>query len=368
MEVKLNNFKQEAQTRGNEYRAAFDRVLLSGWYILGNEVKEFEKQFAHYLGVKHCIGVANGLEALQISLMALGIGKGDEVITTPLSAVATTLAILAVSAKPVFIDVDENGQIDLDLLEKKINKRTKAIIPVDLYGMSCDLVRLKSICQRNKILLVEDAAQGHGSIFKGKKLGSFGDMGCFSFYPTKNLGAIGDGGAIVTNNESYAKLAYKLRDYGQESKFLHTKYGLNSRLDEIQAAHLQVKLKYLDSDNKKRALLANEYARCLQGTRSLKILNYDKMDFANFHLFVIRTKKRDKLKSYLESKGVQTMVHFPMLIPNQPFIKSLGHKTYSLTKANKIIQEILTLPCNPWMTKQEVKFVCDNIINFLKDD
>jgi dTDP-4-amino-4,6-dideoxygalactose transaminase len=365
MNIKLNDFTRETQIRGKEYKAAFNRTLSSGYYILGNEVKEFEKEFASYLNVKYCIGVANGLEALQISLMALGIGKDDEVITTPLSAVATTLAILAVHAKPVFIDVDKDGQINLDLLEKKINKNTKAIIPVDLYGISCDLARLEKICKQNKIFLIEDAAQGHGSIFANKKLGNFGDMGCFSFYPTKNLGAIGDGGAIVTNNSKIANLVYKIRDYGQGSKYLHTEYGLNSRLDEVQAAILKIKLKYLDHDNKKRANLAKEYMKNLAGLKRVKILDYNKMQFANFHLFVIRSKKRNELKNYLEKVGVQTGIHYPRLIPNQPFMKNMLYKVHELPESKQMASEVLTLPCHPWMKKENVVFICSAITDFL---
>ncbi len=365
MNIKLNDFTKEVQYRGEEYRTAFDRILSSGYYILGNEVKKFEREFASYLNVKYCIGVANGLEALQISLMVLGIGENDEVITTPLSAVATTLAILAVSAKPVFIDVDKNGQINLDILEKKINKHTKAIIPVDLYGISCDLIKLKKICKVNKIFLIEDAAQGHGSIFINKKLGKFGDVGCFSFYPTKNLGAIGDGGAIVTNNAKLATLAYKLRDYGQKRKNLHTEYGLNSRLDEIQAGILLIKLKYLDSDNEKRRNLAREYMNNLSGFKYINFLDYNKMTFANFHLFVIRAKKRNQLKNHLKRKGIETGIHYPMLIPDQPFMRYMKYKIYELTEARKMIRETLTLPCHPWMTKQDVAYICDSIKEFV---
>lgn len=365
MNIKLNDLITEAQNRGEKYKAAFNKTLVSGYYVLGNEVKEFEKEFARYLNTKYCIGVANGLEALQISLMTLGVGKNDEVITTPLSAVATTLAILAVSAKPVFIDVDKNGQIDLDLLEKKINKKTKVIIPVDLYGMSCNLVRLKKICRKNKIFLIEDAAQGHGSVLGNKKLGVFGDMGCFSFYPTKNLGAIGDGGAIVTNNPKIASLVYKIRDYGQKSKYFHTEYGLNSRLDEIQAAILRIKLQYLDNDNKKRKNLAREYIKNLTGLKEISILNYNKMKISNFHLFVIRSNKRNKLKNYLQEKGIQTSIHYPLLIPNQPFMKLMKYKTYELPEAEQLTREILTLPCHPWMTKKDVLYVCNNIKTFL---
>lgn len=361
MKVSLNNFQKDAQIRFAEYRSAIEKTLLSGWYILGNEVKSFEEEFARYVGVKYCIGVANGLEALQISLMAYNIGRGDEVITTPLSAAATTLAILAVGTKPVFIDIDKNGQINVDLIPEKINAKTKAIMPVDLYGMCCDFENLRKICNDHGLYLIEDAAQGTGSVYKGKKLGSFGDVGCFSFYPTKNLGAFGDGGAIVTNNAKIARLAYQVRDYGQKSKYVHSLYGLNSRLDEIQASILKVKLKFLDSDNRKRSALARRFMTLLKDINDIGVLDYEKMDVANFHLFVIKTKERNKLKQWLEKEGIQTAIHYPLLIPDQKFIKSLIKKNNHFDIAHEFIQEILTLPCHPGMSNEDVDFICKKI-------
>lgn len=365
MKINLNNFPEEVQDRFGEYRSAIDRTLQSGWYILGEEVESFEREFAKYIGAKHCIGVANGLEALQISLMAHNISRGDEVITSPLSAMATTLAILAVGAKPVFVDTDENGQINVDLIQEKINKKTKAILPVDLYGMSCDLINLRKICKDNRLYLIEDAAQAHGSVFKGNKLGNFGDAGCFSFYPTKNLGAFGDAGAIVTNNSRIARLACQIRDYGQKRKYVHWKYGLNSRLDEIQASILRVKLKYLDKDNQKRSFLAERYMRLLDDVDEVEYLNYNRMDKANYHLFVIKSKNRDELKRMLGKKGVQTAVHYPTLIPEQEIMKPLIRKNEHFATAHKFVKEILTLPCHPYMTGKDVDFVCESIKEIL---
>jgi len=365
MIVRLNDFSKEVKKRKTEYNTAINSLLESGTYILGNQVSEFENEFSHYLGTSYCIGVANGLEALQISLMICGVGQEDEVITTPLSAVATTLAILAVGAKPVFVDTDENGQLDTSLIENKINKKTKAVLPVDLYGMSCDLKELKKLCQKYDLFLVEDAAQAHGSIFKDKKLGTFGDTGCFSFYPTKNLGAFGDGGAIVTSDKKLATLAYRIRDYGQKSKYIHTTYGLNSRLDEIQAAILRIKLKHLDKDNEKRQQVAKVYSNELGKINDIKIINYDKMEFSNHHLFVIRRQNRDKLKSFLEKKGIQTAIHYPFLITEQKFLKNLKkRKDYPIAK--KITKEALTLPCHPNMEPKEAVYVCKNIKEYYK--
>lgn len=346
-----------------ELEKVFSKVIDSGWFILGQEVRAFEEEFAGFLNVKHIIGVANGQEALQISLMALGIGKEDEVITTPLSAVASTLAILAVGAKSVFVDTDEFGNIDVNLIEKAISKKTKAILPVHLYGQAVDLGILKRICKTHKLFLVEDACQAHGSTFKGKKLGTVGDINAFSFYPTKNLAAIGDGGAITTNNSKLAKIAREIRDYGQTKKYWHSRYGLNSRLDELQAALLRVKLKSLEADNKKRQLIAAKYIEGLRNIKGVEIvLNGELLD-NNFHLFVIRVKKRDQLQKYLAEKNIQTLIHYPNLIPDQPFLKKDFGKT-NLPVARKFVKEILSLPIYPSMDLGEVDIICREIKSF----
>lgn len=362
--VKFNDFIAETNFRGEKFNKAIDLVVKSGRYILGKEVENFEKQFADYLSVKYCIGVANGLEAIQISLMALGIGEKDEVITTPLSAVATTLAILAVKAKPVFVDTREDGLINPDLLIKKIGKNTKAILPVHLYGQPVDLERIEWICRKYHLCLVEDACQAHGSTYNNRKLGTFGKLGCFSFYPTKNLGALGDGGAIVTNNTRLAAFCREIRDYGQSKKYLHRVYGLNSRLDEIQAAILSVKLPYLDRDNRKRKKFAERYIKKLSPLK-LDIVTKNENGGSNFHLFVIRTKKRRELASFLSQKQIPTLIHFPRIIPEQPFLAS-KFKNQNLTVARTLADQVLSLPCHPYMKNEEVDFVCQKISDFLR--
>src|SRR5258708_2458347 len=319
--ILFNDFRAEVGERRNEYAQAISTVLDSGWFILGKEVETFEKKFAKYIGCKFCIGVANGLEALQISLMALEIGEGDEVITTPVSAVATTLAILAVGARPVFVDVDKDGSIDANLVESAITKRTKAVLPVYLYGNAVDIQRLQKICKRHKLFLIEDAAQAHGSLYKGKKLGSFGEINCFSFYPTKNVGAFGDGGAIVTNNSKLAQVCREIRDYGQTRKYFHTRYGLNSRLDELHAAILQVKLKYLDKDNRHRRALAKKYHDLLSQLTEVNLVGSQPLEERNVHVLVIRTKKRNELKKNMAKKEIKTLIHYPLIIPDNLFFK-----------------------------------------------
>jgi dTDP-4-amino-4,6-dideoxygalactose transaminase len=348
------DFKKEASVRGEEYLSAVKRVINSGKYVLSSEVLEFEKKFAKYIGVKYCVGVANGLEAIQISLMALGIGSGDEVITTPVSAVATTLAILAVGAKPVFADVDKNGQIDVNQIEKLITKKTKAILPVYLYGQPLAVDQIKNICNKHKLFLIEDAAQAHGATFKGKTLGSFGDISCFSFYPTKNVGAIGDGGAVATNDKKLMEACSQIRDYGQSTKYVHTRFGLNSRLDELQAAILSVKLSYLDEDNQKRREIAKKYILGLSKIKEIKLILPSNINDSNFHLFVIRTKERDELKKYLEGEGIPSLIHYPITIPDQPMFEG-KFASLKIPEARALVNEVLSLPCNPFFNIKDVE-------------
>jgi dTDP-4-amino-4,6-dideoxygalactose transaminase len=360
------NFPEEVRQRKKEYMSAVERVLTSGIYILNREVEDFEKKLAKYLGVKYCVGTANGLEAIQIALMALNIDRGDEVITTPISAVATTLAIMAVGATPVFVDVNERGQIDTDKLEEHVTKKTKAILPVDLYGQPCDIDKIKAICRKHRLYLIEDACQAHGATLKGKKLGTYGDIGCFSFYPTKNLGAFGDGGALVTNNKKVAEIVRQLRDYGQERKYVHARYGLNSRLDELHAALLSVKLKYLDKDNRTRRKMAKRYISQLKGVKNLEIVLPDNINDSNFHLFVVKTKRRDALQKFLKENGIPSLIHYPLTIPQQPVIKKAEIKTGNLPVSKRFVKEILSLPCHPFMKLSEVDYVTDKIEEFFE--
>jgi len=359
--VNYLDFQKEAKIRGKIYLSAMKRVLNSGSYILGNEVRSFEKEFAEFCGVKYCVGVGNGLEAIQISLMALGVGRGDEVITTPVSAVATTLAILAVGAIPVFVDIKENGQIDENLIEKAITSKTKAVLPVHLYGQPANVEEIGKICKRNKLFLIEDSAQAHGTTLNGRKVGTFGEMACYSFYPTKNLGAIGDGGAITTNDEKLAKICSEIRDYGQESKYIHIRYGLNSRLDELQAAILREKLKFLEGDNQKRKKIAESYINKLRHLKDIQIVLPENIRDSNFHLFVIKTKGRDKLKIYLADKGIPSLIHYPVTIPDQPLFGK-KYKKLDIPLARKFVKEILSLPCYPFLERKDVDYVAEKCL------
>lgn len=357
------DFKAEAKEYESSYQEAFSRTLHSGWYILGKEVEEFENKFAKYLGAKHVVGVANGLEAIQISLMVLGIGEGDEVITTPLSAVATTLAVMAVGATPVFVDIKEDGQLDENLVEQAITARTKAILPVHLYGNACNIQELNKISTDHDLYLIEDAAQAQGSSYQSKMLGTIGDLGCFSFYPTKNLGAIGDAGAITTNDEALATACKQIRDYGQESKYKHSRLGLNSRLDELQAAFLGEKLKTLDTMNDRRRNNAAIYTKLLDTTK-LEIITPVPNSIPNYHQFVIKVKRRDDLQQHLKDLEIPTLIHYPILIPDQPLFKG-KYDSLPIPIAHRLVNEILSLPCGPYMTKEQIEEVSNAINKYL---
>ena len=360
--ILFNDFIAEVKEFRTQYQTAIDRTLDSGWFILGKEVKEFEAEFAKYLSVKHAIGVGNGMEAIQIALMGLGIHAGDEVITTPLSAVATTLAIMAVRATPVFVDLKEDGQINEDLIEQAITSKTKAILPVNLYGNACEIIKIKAIADKHNLVLIEDAAQAHGSLYGNQKLGTIGKIGCFSFYPTKNVGAFGDAGALVTNDDDLAIIFRQLRDYGQESKYKHVRYGLNSRLDEIHAAILRIKLANLDTQNKVRINNAVTYQEIFKAG-NIDFIFPKQGTTPNYHQFVIKVDRRDELQSYLQELGIPTLVHYPILIPRQPMFGP-KYQALRLPIADRLVDQVLSLPCGPYLKKDEVKFIAQPIIDF----
>lgn len=365
--IKFLDLVEKSNYKKKRLLSTFQRVVSSGHFILGKEVENFERQFAKFLGVKYCIGCGNGLEALQIALMALNIGKGDEVITTPITAAATSLAILAVGATPVFVDTNQDGFMDTDLIEKAINKKTKAILPVHLYGHPVDLEKILFFCQKHKLSLIEDTAQAHGSKFNGKLVGSFGNLGCFSFYPTKNLAALGDGGAIVTNNSYLAKICRQIRNYGDAKKYRHIRFGLNSRLDELQAAFLSFRLKYLESDNRKRRNLAQRYIKKLSNLSDLRIVKPLQNCLPNFHLFVVNVPKREALQKFLGSYNIPTLIHYPKILPDQPFLKNL-YKAHELNIAKKFVKSCLSLPLYPQMSFDQVEFISAKIVEFYKND
>lgn len=358
----MNDFKKEYKAVEAQMQRAINRCLKSGWYILGKESTAFEESFATYVGMKYALGVANGLEALQISLMALGVRSGDEVLTVSNSAVATSLAITNVGATPVFVEVDEYYHMDLADAEKKVTKKTKAILPVHLFGQTADLTAIRKFAKKHRLYLVEDACQAHGALYKGKMAGSFGELGCFSFYPTKNLGGYGDGGAITTNSKKLYEQCKMLRNYGQRNRYHHEVKGINSRLDELQAAILNVKLKHLNAFVKKRNYIATLYLKELQGIKEIVLPQTRPGAYHAYHLFVIQVKNREKLMAYLHAQGIQSIVHYPVPIHKQECYSEYNKLKLPVTEA--LAETIVSLPIHPFMTEREVKKVCKHIRTF----
>ncbi|MFA5779081.1 MAG: DegT/DnrJ/EryC1/StrS family aminotransferase [Elusimicrobiota bacterium] len=345
-----------------EIDEAISRVLNKGWYVLGEEVKLFEKEFSEYIGVNYGIGVGSGTEALHIALKSCDIGSGDEVITVSHTAVATVSAIELTGAKPVFVDIESDYYtINTSKIEKAITKHTKAIIPVHIYGQPVDMDKIIDIAKKHKLFVIEDCAQSHGAKYNGRNVGSFGDIACFSFYPTKNLGAIGDGGIIVTSNKKLAEKSKLLREYGWAERYVSHISGWNSRLDELQAAILRVKLKYLDKDNSKRRKLAELYNKELAVT-GLVLPKVSKNSTHVFHLYVVRSKKRDDLLKYLKNNGIGALIHYPVPVHLQPAYKIKS----KLVETEIAAKEIISLPMYPELSESDVKTVCNIIKNFKK--
>jgi len=348
----------------SEIDEAVSRVLTNTNFIMGKEVTDFELNFAGFCGVKFAIGVGNGTDALYIALRALGIGAGDEVITVPNTFIATTEAISMTGAKPVFVDVDESSfTIDADKIENAVTSKTKAIIPVHLYGRVCDMEKIKAIAQKRGLKIIEDAAQAHGAARGDIKAGSFSDAGCFSFYPGKNLGAAGDAGAVVTNNADLAAKMKMLRNHGREKKHIHEFEGVNSRLDTIQAAILDVKLKHLAGWVQKRNEKAWNYCKLLADCKGIKLPEIPKDVYHAWHLFVIRCKFRDKLKDALENENISCGIHYPVPLHLQPAYRHLNYKEGDFPVSERLAKEILSLPIYPELTADDQNRICEVIKN-----
>jgi len=337
-----------------EIDQAVKKVLDSGWYILGDEVKQFETEFAQYNACTHAIGVGSGTEALHLALVACGIQAGDEVITVSHTAVATIAAIELCGAIAVFADiVPDTYTIAINEIPPLITKKTKAILPVHIYGHPANMPEICAIAKQHDLFVIEDCAQAHGAEINGQKVGTFGDFGCFSFYPTKNLGALGDGGAVITDNSELSEKINLLREYGWKERFISSIPGWNSRLDEIQAAILRVKLKHLDEDNKKRQKIAKIYQDNIALTNI--ILPQAMVNFKHvFHLFVIRTKYREKLFNYLKNSEIGVAIHYPVPVHQQQAYKKYSRK---LPITQQISKEIISLPIYPELNSQTERII-----------
>ena len=336
-------------------RAKFNDVIEKGWFILGNEVKQFEESFAKLHDAKHCIGVASGLDALILSLRALDLEKGSEVIVPSNTYIATIFAVLHCGLKPVLVEPDiETYNIDPEKIEAAITRKTKAVLVVHLYGKCCRMGRIKKICKENKLKLIEDCAQSHGAKFKDQMSGTFGDCGAFSFYPTKNLGALGDGGAVICSNAGIANKIRSLRNYGSSKKYYNEHIGFNSRLDEMQAAFLNIKLNVLTEYTSHKRNLASIYMKELKKDFILPVVR--KNEFDVFHIFAIRHQKRDELKKYLLEKNIQTEIHYPLAPHKQVAMKNiLKRKSYPVSE--EIHRTILSLPCSFAHSENDVRNV-----------
>lgn len=341
-----------------ELEGAMRRVFESSWFILGAEVQAFETEFADYCGVKHCVAVGSGTDALYLALSACGVGPGDEVITVSHTFVATAFAITWTGATPVFVDIDSNSYtIDPIEVERAITPKTKAIVPVHLYGQCADMKPILALAKERGLQVVEDAAQAHGATYHGRKAGGLGDLGCFSFYPSKNLGAFGDGGAIVTSNSELAERLRLLRNYGQTKKYRHESMGYNSRLDELQAAILRAKLRHLDEWNSMRRRAASRYFSDLQDRyakpRALPGRGHV------YHLFVIRSGDRGGLKARLEQSHIRTQIHYPLPVHLQPAYDHLPNRRRNLTVTERVAKEVLSLPMYPTISSEQVSRVAE---------
>ncbi len=356
--IPLNDLKREYLAIGKAVRCAMDRVQENGWFVLGEELREFERQFAGYVGTRYCIGVNSGSDALVLALRAIGVTKGDEVILPSHTFIATANSVVLNSATPVFIDIDpETNCMDVDSIAGLITPQTKVILPVHLYGHPADMAPLIEVAGEHGIVVIEDACQAHGAEYSGKKAGSIGSIGCFSFYPGKNIGAYGDAGCLVTNDQEISERLRMLRNYGQKEKYISNCTGMNSRMDEIQAAILRVKLDYLDQWNDRRRKIAGLYNKLFQMS---DIKTPVERSYARhvYHLYVVRTKRRDMVRSCLETQGIETGIHYPIPIHKQPVFNMHGLVS-TLPVTERICREIVSLPMNPWLDEETVNFIAE---------
>ena len=365
--IRFGDLKRQYSSIKKQLDSAVTSVFNSGWFILGKNVEQFEKEFAKYSGAKYGIGVNSGTEALHLALLAVDVKRGDEVITVSNTAIPTVCAIELAQARPVFADIDpDTFCMDINSLEEKITPRTKVIIPVHLYGHPVDMKPLSILAAKYKVKIIEDACQAHGATYQGRKVGSFGDAGCFSFYPTKNLGAYGDGGIVLTDNPKIKERIRLFRNYGQKKKYFCISKGMNSRLDELQAAILRVKLKYLNEWNKARLEKAKLYIKLLSGNENVILPNEKKYASHVYHLFVIRAQKRDYLRRWLLKRKIKTEIHYPVPIHLQPAYAYLGIKRGSLPFTEKYAKEIVSLPIYPELKSSEIQYIAESINEFYK--
>ena len=365
MRINFVDLKKQYKTIKPEVDSAIKKVIDNSAFVLGEELEKFEQEFAKFCGCKYCVGLDNGSSALELGMRVLGIGSGDEVITPANSFIASSSSISFTGARPVLVDCDpKTYNIDPQKIERAITEKTKAIMPVYLYGQPPEMDTILKIAKKHNLYVVEDACQAHGAKYKNKKTGSIGNIAAFSFYPGKNLGAYGDGGALVTNNKKIAEKVSMMRNYGQKKKYHHVFIAWNRRLDNLQAAILRVKLKYLNKWNKLRREHAYFYNKLLKGARVVTPVELDGIEHV-YHLYVVRVKNRDKLREFLASRGIATGIHYPIPIHLQQAYKDLGYKKGDFPVTEKYAKEILSLPMFPELKESEIKYIVDSIRDFL---
>lgn len=363
MKIMPNRMDRGFYKYQKEFEDKAIEVLRSGWYILGKEVNDFEEEFAAYTGAKYCVGLASGLDALWIAFRLLNIGKGDEVLVQGNTYIASVMGITMNGATPIFIEPDEHFGMDVDRIEEKITERTKAILVTHLYGMASRMDKIVEICQKHNLRLVEDCAQSHGACFNGQMTGTFGDVGCFSFYPSKNLGAFGDAGAVVTNDERLAKEFKIFRNYGSEKRYYNKVVGANSRLDELQAALLRVRLPHLDELTEEKVKIAQRYSTEIRNEK-IKLPTLVEGATCVWHQYVIRCEERDRLIDYLNEKGIGTIIHYPIPPHMAEAYQYLGHKEGSLPITEHLAKTVLSIPMYNGMTEEEQTCVIDALNAF----
>lgn len=362
MKIPFGNLKRQYEQIRQQIDKVTHEVYESGWFILGQQCQQFETNFAQYCKAKYAVGVGSGTEALHLSLIACGVQPGDEVITVANTCVPTLSAISFAGAVPVFIDIDEKTfTINPALIEERITDKTKAILPVHLYGQCADMDSIGEIASKYKLAVVEDCAQSHGSLYKGKMAGTMGDAGAFSFYPSKNLGAFGDGGLVLTNDEKIAQKIVKLRNYGQEKRYYHSIKGFNSRLDELQAAILNAKLPYLEGWNQRRREIAKRYHEAFSSVGICCPLEAGDR-FHTYHLYVLRVLERDRFQKLLEEKAIATIIHYPIPIHLQESYAECREQSKYLPLTEQLASEIVSLPLYPELTDEEVDYIINNVL------
>lgn len=363
MNIMPNNLRRQYDLYAQEYEEKALDVLRSGWYILGKEVEGFEKEFADYTGAKYCVGLASGLDALWLAFRILGIGKGDEVIVQGNTYIASVMGITINDATPVFVEPDTYFSIDADRIEEKITSKTKAILVVHLYGQAAQMDKIIELCKKYNLRLVEDCAQSHGARFNGQMTGTFGDVGCFSFYPSKNLGAFGDAGAVVVNDEELARKFKIYRNYGSEKRYHNTVIGANSRLDELQAGLLRVKLSHMDELTKERQVLAQRYGELINSAVINKPMVRDNTDCV-WHQYVIQCGDRDRLQAYLNEKGIGTIIHYPIPPHLAEAYAYMGYEKGDFPLTEYCADTVLSIPFYNGMSKEEQDYVIEALNSF----